>query len=428
MNYPVPTEGLWRLRISCKLSVVGKELTTADRTSKDNRMRNLEDKIKQLAQNSGAKVVGIASRERLLDAPPSGNPAYLLQSTRSIISFAIPYNREILKEYFSKRNWRVFGENQKSILKTLYAINDKLVNILHEEGHEALGVDTNCVYRPESEAGDITSMTEFVPDFSHQYGAVAAGLGRLGWSGNLLTPDHGAAVLLGTVLTSAPLQPDPLCEENPCDRCGFCTRVCPVEMMDKRKGDKAVVAGIIEEIAVRRPHTCCWIGCGDYHGLAPDGTWSNWSPYRVDRPLPEKKAEVDAMLVSLRKADPESREEPNPYTDYRAVAFDPEWSFSATCGNCANICWKDREDREENMHLVVDTGVVVLNSDGTREATREEIVELEAPYELRVAVSVSEYQKIKMMGGKEPEFKGHLPKDRAVLSHIFRNGPKRTNF
>ena len=386
---------------------------------------SLENQIKALALESGAAVLGIASRARFTDLPPSGDPGYLLPSTRSIVSFAIPLDRAIMRDYFSKKNWTSYGANQKEILQTLYGINDLLVRFLEDEGHEALGVDGNCTYRPEEKAHDITDMTDFVPDFSHQYGAVAAGLGRLGWSGNLLTPEYGAAVLLGTVLTSAELRPDPLCAENPCDRCGFCTRVCPVEMMDRKRGDRAVIAGITEEIAARRPHTCCWIGCADYHGLSPDGEWSNWSPYRVDYPLPAGKAELDTLCVNLRKADPEIKLEPNQYTDYRAVTFDPDWHFSATCGNCANICWKYRDDREENMRLIVDSGVVVLNADGSREATREEIVELETPYGVKVAVSVSEYEKILVQSGEVPEFRGYLPKDREVLEFLFNNSSRK---
>lgn len=385
-------------------------------------MHTLENKIKQLALEAGAAVVGIASRERMSDVPNSGDPGYLLPSTRSIISFAIPLDKEMLRNYFQKRDWPSCGANQKQILQTLYGINDLLVRFLGGERHEALGVDGNCVYRPEDGKDNITDMTDFVPDFSHQYGAVAAGLGRLGWSGNLLTPEYGAAVLLGTVLTSAKLRPDPLCEENPCDRCGLCTLVCPVEMMEKKKGDRAIITGISEEIAARRPHTCCWIGCADYHGLSPDRTWSNWSPYRVDYPLPADKAELDALCMNLRKADPEIKLELNQYTDYRAVTFDPDWRFTATCGNCANICWKDREDREKNMRLIVDSGVVVLNADGTRAATREEIVELETPYGMRVAVSKPEYEKMLSSKVNAPTVKGYLPRDRDVLTHLLRNG------
>lgn len=126
--------------------------------------------------------------------------------------------------------------------------------------------------------------------------------------------------------------------------------------------------------------------------------------------------------MNLRKADPEIKLELNQYTDYRAVTFDPDWRFTATCGNCANICWKDREKREKNMRLIVDSGVVVLNADGTRAATREEIVELETPYGMRVAVSKPEYEKMLSSKVNAPAVKGYLPRDRDVLTHLLRNG------
>jgi epoxyqueuosine reductase len=174
-------------------------------------VNTLENQIKNLAREKGAATVGIASIERTSGLPPSGDPAYLLGSTRSIISFAIPYDREGLREYFGKKRWRSFGDDQKRILQTLYGINDVLTHFLEGKGYEALGVDTNCIYRPQKNVENFTEMTEFIPDFSHQYGAVAAGVGRLGLSGNLLVPEYGAAVLLGTVLTTEKLCPDPLC-------------------------------------------------------------------------------------------------------------------------------------------------------------------------------------------------------------------------
>ena len=80
----------------------------------------------------------------------------------------------------------------------------------------------NNVYRPEggsSQTTDLANMVDMVPDFSHRYGAVAAGLGRLGWSGNLMTPQFGSVVFLGLVLTSAVLEHDPLLEEDRWDKC-----------------------------------------------------------------------------------------------------------------------------------------------------------------------------------------------------------------
>ena len=96
----------------------------------------MENKIKTLVRDGGAATVGIASRERLSTVPPSGDPGYLLPSTRSIVSFAIPLDRAVMREYFSKKDWASYGANQKEILQTLYGINDLLVRFLKEEGHD----------------------------------------------------------------------------------------------------------------------------------------------------------------------------------------------------------------------------------------------------------------------------------------------------
>lgn len=381
-------------------------------------MLTTESKIKKIAKENGAALVGIANRERIEDAPPSGNPEYLMPSARSLISFAIPLNKDILRDYLQKKDWLSHSKDQKQIYQKLYGINDCLVIYLKSKGHEALGVAVNCVYRPEPGAADSTEMTEFIPDFSHRYGAVAAGLGRLGWSGNLITPEYGATVYLGTVLTSAELKSDPLCEQNPCDHCLICTSVCPVEMISRKETTTVIISDIAEEIAMKKPNTCCWIGCADYHGLPTHMKWSNWSPYRVDAPLPDGKADVDELCIRVQKADPQMNLKTNPYNNHRATTFDPNWHFSAACGNCGNVCWEKRADRKENRRLLVESGVVVLNPDGTREAVHEEILEIQTPYEVKVAVCKREFENLKSGDRLKKVDCGFTPKDRAVLSFM----------
>jgi hypothetical protein len=283
-------------------------------------------------------------------------------------------------------------------------------------------VDVNNVYRPEPGAGDITEMTEFIPDFSHRYGAVAAGIGRLGWSGNLLTPDYGAMVELGTVLTSARLKQDPLIENNPCDRCKMCSAVCPVGMIVKKRTVTVDIAGIREEIAAKKPNTCCWIGCTGYHGLSPNGKWSNWSPYRLDQALPESKKDLDALNILLQKADPQMDAEENSFSDYRKAMFSTDWFTNTVCGNCRSVCWERREDREENRRLIAASGVVVLNPDGSRTVARGEIIEIDTPYMVRVAMLKKEYEGQLATGSPDRGIKARAPVDIEVLNHIFPNG------
>ena len=266
-----------------------------------------ETELKSLAKNIGADLVGVTSRVILADGPPSADPRYLLTSANSVISFAVSLDTDIANDFISKKKWRPHCDDRKRIAQKLYRIGDALVEQLRSEGHESVNVDLNNNYRPEDSAADVTEMTEFHPDFSHRYAALAAGIGRLGWSGNLLTRKYGALVELGSVLTSATLTADtPIPDkDHPCDRCKMCSLVCPVEMIHPKASTQVTVAGITETISRKRPNTCCWIGCTGYEGLASSGTWSNWSPYRLGRPLPEDKQGLDSLCIGLQKADPQ---------------------------------------------------------------------------------------------------------------------------
>lgn len=384
-------------------------------------MRILEKQIKTIAKAHGAALVGFASRERLSDAPPSGDPGYLLPSARSIISFAVPLDRKALRDFFSKTDWRPYNLDKKVKTRCLYEIGDRLKGFLQDEGFDSHAVEINNNYRPEPGVGDVSEVVEMAPDFSHRYGAVAAGLGRLGESGSLMTPQYGAAVLLGTVLTEARLEADPLLEENPCDGCKMCISACPVEMMHRRERVKVTIAGITEEMAAKRTNNCCWIGCSGYHGLSPDRRWSTWSPYRVATPLPAGDTEVDELCTRIRKADPDMNlESANLFTDYRASFFDPDYLYFSTCGNCSNICWQDRKDRIKNRKILGNSGIVVLGANGQRVPVKDEkdIVEVDTPFNVRVALLREEYEAALRAEIPRKEVKGDTLIDREVLKNI----------
>jgi len=387
-------------------------------------MNNLEATLKQTARDNGAVAVGIASRARLLQSPPSANPDYLLPSAQSAISFAVAIDQRILKRSLQRETWLEHGEDLKRVQQRLYAIGDRLLELLGEHGFEAVAVEGNDTYRPQEGVADPFSMTEFVPDFSHRYGAVSAGLGRLGWSGNLLTPEHGATVILGTVLTSAVLEPDPLMQDNPCDRCKLCTSVCPVDMMSPEDSVEVVVAGITETIGRKQPDTRCWVSCGGYQSLHKSGKWSNWSPYRVVKPIPDDREDLASLLIDLRERDPEEHQGISPFTDYRRTTFDPNWRFVAACGNCANVCWAQREDRMENRRLLVSSGQIVLRPNGLREPASGEIVEVDTPYGVKVAVMRDEYEQGAFLRRSPEDVSGYTFMDTEVLRQLAAATPR----
>jgi epoxyqueuosine reductase len=380
-------------------------------------MDSIETRMKSLARGLGADLVGITTTKALSDGPPSADPRYLLPSANSVISFALALDRDIVQEFISKKSWRPHCENRKAIAQTLYKIGDGLVKQLHSEGYEAVNVELNNNYRPEQDAADITEMTEFHPDFSHRYAALAAGVGRLGWSGNLLTKEYGALVELGSVLTSATLISDiPVPDEkHPCDRCKMCSLVCPVQMVQPKASTKVTVAGVTETISRKRPNTCCWVGCTGYEGLASSGSWSNWSPYRLGRSLPKDKKELDSLCISLQKKDPQMQVADNSFNAYRQAVFDPDWFYYTVCGFCRNVCVPSRDERLANRKLIITSGNAALRLDGSHEVADDNAIEVKTPFGLRVVVRREELSESRP---KTRKWAGQFPLDREVIRYL----------
>ena len=380
-------------------------------------MDSAETRLKSLARGLGADLVGITTKDLLIDGPPPADPRYLLPSAKSVISFALCLDRDNVQDFISKKAWRPHCENRKAIVQKLYMIGDNLTKKLRSEGYEALNVDINNNYRPEETAKDVTEMTAFHPDFSHRYGALASGIGRLGWSGNLLTREYGALVELGSVLTSAALRPDPPIpdEYHPCDRCKMCSLVCPVEMIQPKASIKVTVAGITETISCKRPNTCCWIGCTGYEGLSTSQSWSNWSPYRLGRSLPVEKKDLDALCISLQKKDPQMQDAANSFNNYRQAVFDPDWFYYTVCGFCRGVCVPTRKDRLANRKLIINSGTAALKLDGAHVMADDNAVRMRTPFGLNVVVPREELSKGQI---KKPNWPGQFPLDREVIEYL----------
>ncbi len=74
--------------------------------------------------------------------------------------------------------------------------------------------------------------------------AFAAGLGEIGWSKMLITPEFGPAVRVGLVLTEMELDPDPLYSgPRLCNRCMACAKACPGGAISATRGVTVTVAG-----------------------------------------------------------------------------------------------------------------------------------------------------------------------------------------
>jgi epoxyqueuosine reductase QueG len=69
--------------------------------------------------------------------------------------------------------------------------------------------------------------------FSHRHAAVLAGLGTFGMNNMILTREFGPRVRLGTILTSADIEPDPVMEGDLCIQCSRCISHCPAQALEE---------------------------------------------------------------------------------------------------------------------------------------------------------------------------------------------------
>lgn len=147
----------------------------------------------RLAQFPFAISVGIALQHALVDALPQQDDLAVIMSYRS--------------QAYDVVNNRLDG------------VTSMLAGIIQAEGYRALPV-------PASQTVNRNNLTAI---FSHKLAAHLAGLGWIGKSCLLVTPQAGPRVRWGTVLTTAPITAisNPL--EEQCGTCDECIRICPVQ-------------------------------------------------------------------------------------------------------------------------------------------------------------------------------------------------------
>jgi epoxyqueuosine reductase len=120
-----------------------------------------------------------------------------------------------------------FDKNNSSLYFThsYHLINDRLnfvcstiSSFLNKNNFATLPI-------PSSERTDIENA---IPTVSHKMIANLAGLGWIGKSCLLITPEHGPRVRFISLLTNAPLEITGCLTEQKCNKCIECVKICPV--------------------------------------------------------------------------------------------------------------------------------------------------------------------------------------------------------
>ncbi len=221
----------------------------------DKDKKELTRQVKLYARNLGADLVGIAPMSRFDGAPKQMDPRYIMPEAKSCIAMAFRILRGSLRgieegTFFSNYSAMGYGAITYMFLP-LAVVN--LSRYIEDMGYESFPMGHQSDWRAIDNEGNLrqgfsrpVSPDKPAPDIMvHlRIAGYLCGLGEIGWSKMLITPEFGPAVRVGLVFTELELAPDPIYEgPELCNKCMACVRACPGKAISKDKAIKVTLCG-----------------------------------------------------------------------------------------------------------------------------------------------------------------------------------------
>lgn len=213
------------------------------------------ERVKAFALAAGADIVGIGSMDRFEGAPKQMDPRYIFPEAKAIVGIGIRLLRGYFRgieegTYFSAYSGMGYGS-----VNVVHApwILFKICRFIEDYGYEAVPYPNLF----SAIAQDLTtgklkkdwsrpvSPDRPMPDvyLNFRIAAVICGMGEIGYSKMVLTPEFGPRQRFAFLFTDAPLEPDPLFEGKICDRCMICVKECSAGAISAKETEKVVIAG-----------------------------------------------------------------------------------------------------------------------------------------------------------------------------------------
>jgi ferredoxin len=171
---------------------------------------SLTKELERIAQENQADYFGVAD----LSAPEI--QAFIEKSggqlSDSIVDL-LPGAGEMVKEIYKQHCY-------EATLPLAVAVSGKLASYAQAKGFKSFPLPVGMA------GGD---PAKFTAVFSEKLAPHLAGLGWIGKSCMLITPDHGPRVVWKTFLTDAPLEPTGAAQESRCGSCKACVEICPAK-------------------------------------------------------------------------------------------------------------------------------------------------------------------------------------------------------
>ncbi len=209
-------------------------------------------------------VMGISSLDEWKGTKLEETALRLLPTARSVVVSAMEIYREILDHARPGRTMGVaslndlLDRNAEYLYGRLTKASYDIAKASHSNGLRALPLPaTGCPLD--------TRFLEAV--FSYKHAGQAGGLGYIGQSSLLITPDFGPRVRLSCCLTEALLEPRKAEVANVCEGCEICIDNCPAGALHRPQADEPYVINKFACAAFRNASG----GCVECMRLCPAG-------------------------------------------------------------------------------------------------------------------------------------------------------------
>jgi hypothetical protein len=354
------------------------------------------------------------------------DPSYTLKKAKSVVAYVLPMDVNAIYDFLGKKSPAPHNLDQLKGNQAINHIAEKTVKFLETKGYRAARAPANNDYRKSLNPIFIN------PGFSHRYAAIVSGLGAMGLSGNIMTEKHGAAVFLGSVLTDAELESDPMLDprhfmDRECKTCRMCARACASRMFVDDEEEQILICGELHPRGKRRNVHLCMCTCFGMHSLSYDKKWTTWGRHWIKDwvgdemdPSDKNKIRKDFGKATILAGDsgkryetirasayevhpeelkvkiPEYRDLPEDDLERDKLLSDAAAEYMGvtglkqpnvlTCGQCALICGPDLNERANRLHMLQEGGLVVPGEDGRMVHcdTYEEACEIKKKYPHRV--------------------------------------------
>ena len=220
-----------------------------------NNPKTAAELIKKQALAMGADAVGIGNIDRWKGAPTQMDPRQIMPEAKSIIGFVFRVNRGSLRgveegTFFS--NYSAMGYGGITYLyMPMTVIN--LSKYIEDRGYEAIPYGHQSDWKAidgegymKGDASIPVAPGRASPDVAvHlRIAAYLCGLGEIGLSKMLLSPQFGPRNRVGIMITDLELEPDPIYDgPELCNKCGACVTHCPGNCFNPDNMIKVKLAG-----------------------------------------------------------------------------------------------------------------------------------------------------------------------------------------